>query len=149
MVTAMPYLAGLALRTFAALHPMHTSVAELVSEPGTGVAAVSIRVFADDFKAALPGGSLGQAEAYIRSRFELRDADNRPVNLQWGSSAQSGDAIRIRLRAELPRGLRGVQVRDLLLCDRFPDQVNIVRATYDGRTTSLLFTPGDRAKALP
>jgi len=148
MVTAMPYLAGLAVRTLAAFHPMHTSVAELVSEPG-GLTAVSVRVFADDFKAALPGGSLGQAEAYIRSRFELRDADNRPVNLQWESSAQAGDAIQIRLRAELPRGLRGIQVRDLLLCDRFPDQVNIVRATYEGRTTSLLFTPGDRAKALP
>jgi hypothetical protein len=147
-VVTLPYFAGLALRTFAAFHPMHTSVAELMSEPGTGSVVVSIRVFADDFNAAL-GGSLGQAETYVRSRFELRDAANQPVNLQWEQSVQAGDVVQIRLRAELPRGLRGVQVRNLLLCDRFPDQVNIVRATYGGRTRSLLFTPGDQAKALP
>ncbi len=36
-----------------------------------------------------------------------------------------------------------------LLTERFDDQINIVRATYDGRTTTLLFTPGDAPKVLP
>jgi hypothetical protein len=46
-------------------------------------------------------------------------------------------------------GLTGTRIRNRLLCDRFPDQVNVVRATYDGRSATLLFTPGDPAKPLP
>jgi len=42
-----------------------------------------------------------------------------------------------------------MRIRMTLMCERFEDQVNIVRATYAGRTTSLLFTRGDQAKALP
>jgi hypothetical protein len=37
----------------------------------------------------------------------------------------------------------------LVLCERYPDQVNIVRASYAGRTTTLLFTRGEAAKSLP
>jgi hypothetical protein len=149
VVTALPCIAGLALRALAALHPMHTSVAELVSQPSTGSVIVTLRIFADDFRTAVPGGPVRQAEPYVRSQFELRDSENRLVNLQWEDIAQAGDVIQIRLRADLAHGLGGVRVHDQLLCDRFADQVNIVRATYGGRTTSLLFTPGDQAKALP
>jgi hypothetical protein len=55
----------------------------------------------------------------------------------------------LRLRADAPRGLAGVRVRHTLLCERFNDQVNIVRATYGGRSATLFFTRGDEAKALP
>jgi len=147
VVTVLPQLAALALGAFAAVHPMHTSVAELAAA-GTSV-VVTIRVFADDFRTAVPDGAAQKVEPYIRSRFELRDPENRPIALRWEEIARSGDVFQIRLRAELPRGLAGIRVRDLLLCEHFPDQVNIVRATYGGRTSSLLFTAGDPAKALP
>ena len=55
----------------------------------------------------------------------------------------------LRLRGEAPAGLAGARVRHSVLCERFDDQVNIVRATYAGRSASLLFTRGDGAKALP
>ena len=49
----------------------------------------------------------------------------------------------------MPGGLAGARVTSLVLCERFPDQVNIVRATYAGRATTLLFTRGEASKALP
>ena len=149
MVTATPLLLGLALRALVTLHPMHTSVAELVHEPDGGSVLVTLRVFADDFKTAVATGTDREAEVYVRSRFELRSASGRPIALRWEGAQPAGDVVQLRLRAELPGGLAGVRVRDLLLCERFPDQVNIVRATYAGRTASLLFTQGDPAKALP
>jgi len=36
-----------------------------------------------------------------------------------------------------------------VLFERFPDQINIVQAAYDGRRESLLFAPGDAPRALP
>jgi uncharacterized protein DUF6702 len=147
VVTTLPQLAAVALRALAAMHPMHTSVAELA--PAGTTVVVTIRVFADDFRTAVPDGTAQQAEPYIRSRFELRDSANRPIALRWEEIARAGDVFQIRLRGDLSQGLAGIRVRDLLLCEHFPDQVNIVRATYGRRTSSLLFTAGDQAKALP
>jgi hypothetical protein len=149
MVTGFVGVLGLALYALAAMHPMHTSVTELVHEPATRSALVTLRVFTDDFRAAVPGDRDSDAEAYVRSHFELRDASDRPVPLRWEGASRPGDVIQLRFRAAVPGGLAGVRVRNLVLCERFPDQVNIVRATFAGRTASLLFTRGDQAKALP
>jgi len=149
VVTGLSGVLGLALHALAALHPMHTSVAELVHEPGTRSVLVTLRIFDDDFRTAVPGTRDSDAEAYVRSHFELRDASGRPVPLRWAGASRSGDVIQLRFRADLPAGLAGVRVLSLILCERFADQVNIVRATSAGRTASLLFTRGDQAKALP
>jgi hypothetical protein len=149
MVTGLAEVIGLALHALAAMHPMHASVAELVDEPAARSALVTLRVFADDFRAAVPADRDSDAEAYVRSHFELRDASGRAIPLRWEGASRSGDVIQLRFRAELRAGLAGVRVRNLILCERFADQVNIVRATSAGRTASLLFTRGDQAKALP
>ncbi len=130
MVTSLAGVVGLALHALAAMHPMHTSVAELVHEPAARSALVTLRVFTDDLRAAVPADRDSDAEAYVRSHFELRDASGRPVPLRWAGASRS-------------------RVLSLILCERFADQVNIVRATSAGRTASLLFTRGDQAKALP
>ncbi len=57
--------------------------------------------------------------------------------------------VLLRLRGEVPGGLAGARVTSLLLCERFPDQVNIVRASYGGRTTTVLFLKGEASKGLP
>jgi hypothetical protein len=142
------WLAGLVLPALAAAHPMHTAVAELVHEPATQEVLVTIRVFADDFGAAV-GANGGAAEAYVRPRIALADPAGRAIPLRWEGVTLTGDVVQIRLRGAVPGGLRGIRVRITLMCERFEDQVNIVRATYAGRTASLLFTRGDQAKALP
>lgn len=71
------------------------------------------------------------------------------MRLAWAGAERTGDVILLRLRGEVPGGLAGARVTSLLLCERFEDQVNIVRAVYGGRSATLLFTRGEGAKALP
>jgi len=135
-------------------HPMHTAVAELIQEGPRGQATISLRVFTDDFQAAVPP-SLDAAAAdsamarYLRGTFALVDRAGRPVRLAWAGAEREGDVIVLRLRGEVPGGLAGARVTSLVLCDRFEDQVNIVRAVYGSRTATLLFTRGEASKALP
>jgi hypothetical protein len=149
-------LAGATAETVvpARVHPMHTAVVEITYQPTTGLAAIQIRVFRDDLGAGLTHASDGAAAdsvmaTYVRGAFHLTDHAGRALPLRWQAAEQSGDVIVLRLTAPAPEGLHGSQVLSALLCERFEDQVNIVRASYDGRTTTLLFTRGDRAKALP
>ena len=135
-------------------HPMHTAVAEVVQEDPRGAASVRLRVFADDLGAAValpadPAAADSAMAKYLRGTFALADRQGRPVRLQWEGAVRSGDVILLRLRGVVPGGLEGARVTSLVLCDRFPDQVNIVRATYAGRATTLLFTRGEASKALP
>jgi len=135
-------------------HPMHTAVSELMQQDPRGGVTVQIRVFADDFQAVVPAASDPAAAdssmaRYLRGTFALADRAGRPVRLAWGGAERTGDVILLRLRGEVPGGLAGARVTSLVLCERFPDQVNIVRAEYGGRATTLLFTRGETAKALP
>ena len=79
----------------------------------------------------------------------MADRTGRPLRLQWQRAERSGDTILLQLRANLPGGLEHARVLAALLWERFPDQVNILRATYGDRTVTLLFTAGDTAKIIP
>ena len=138
----------------AGAHPMHTAVAELAQEDARGTTAVQIKVFADDFQAAVPlPPDPAQADSamarYLRGVFALADRNGRPVRLAWAGAERAGDVILLRLRGAVPGGLAGARVTSLVLCERFEDEVNVVRAAYDGRTETLLFIRGESAKALP
>lgn len=151
MVTAV--VLRLVLGLLQPAHPMHTSVAELHDSSG-GTVSIRIRVFEDDFKAALGSRAEGQVpdsamSRYVRARFSLTDRTGRPFSIEWKASERAGAVLMLQLRAKVSGGLAGASVTNALLCDRFDDQVNIVRASYGGRTATLLFTPGDGAKGLP
>lgn len=136
------------------VHPMHTAVVEITYQPTSGLAVIEIRAFRDDFGTTVPSTPSGVAAdttmaRYVRRTFHITDRAGRALPLRWEGAEQSGDVVVLKLTAPAPEGLRGSQVLSALLCERFEDQVNIVRASYDGRTTTLLFTRGDGAKALP
>jgi hypothetical protein len=138
----------------AGAHPMHTAVTELAQEDARGSTAVQIRVFADDFQAAVPLSSDPAAAdsamaRYLRGTFALADRTGRPVRVRWAGAEHTGDVVVLRLSATIPGGLAGARVTSLVLCERFEDEVNVVRAAYDGRTETLLFTRGASSKALP
>ena len=133
----------------AAPHPMHTAITEITHEAATGSAAIRIRVFADDFRAVVAGGSDSAMAAYVRGTFSLADRSGRVLQLGWEGAATEGDVLVIRLRVAAPAGLSAVRVKSELLSDRFEDQVNVVRAVYGGRTATPLFVRGDPVKALP
>ena len=149
-----PWIALVALAiTGARPHPMHTAVTE-VAQDAAGHTAIQVRVYADDLYAAVgpAGGAEGADSAmarYLRATFALADRTGRPVRLAWAGAERTGDVILLRLRGEVPGGLAGARVTSLVLCERFEDQVNVVRAVYAGRTTTLLFTRGETSKVLP
>jgi hypothetical protein len=137
-----------------ARHPMHTAVTEITHIAGASITSIRIRVFADDF-GAIAAGALGSGATdstmsrYVRERLTVAYPSGRPITLRWAGARRDGDVIVLTLEAHTPGGLGGARVFSGLLTERFDDQINIVRATYDGRTTTLLFTPGDGSKALP
>ena len=138
----------------AGTHPLHTALAELTYQPDSQFVRIRIRVFTDDLTAALstpidfslPDSLLSR---YARRTLALTDQAGRPLRLRWEGSEWSGDTVLLQLRAKLTGGLQRARILAALLWERFPDQVNIVRATYGGRTVTLLFTRGDGAKPFP
>jgi len=138
----------------AAAHPMHTSVTEIVQQADGRTARIEMRLFADDVAEAIgasPGGvgSDSLISAYVRHRFVVADSAGSPVPLKWEGVELAGDILRVRLWAVAPRGVAGLRIANGVLCERFEDQMNVVRATYNGRAATLIFTRGDPAKPLP
>lgn len=134
-------LAPLFALVVAASHPTHTSTAELAVR-GDSV-HLAIRIFADDL------AGTGDLRAYVEDHFDIVDAAGATVPLGWRGTRHTGSVVTVRLSGAARDGLRGAVVRHELLMERFVDQVNFVRATVGGRTTTLVFVHGDRPKALP
>lgn len=147
MAALIARLAGLAVPLVAA-HPMHTSVTELTLARDGHRVTVSVRVFADDFAAAAGVGDSAASE-YVRERLVLTDRSGRRLALRWEAHESRGDALILRLSTLVPAGLAGVEAWNSILCERFHDQVNLVRVTSGSRATTLLFTRGSGPQAVP
>ncbi|HZI22669.1 MAG TPA: DUF6702 family protein [Gemmatimonadales bacterium] len=132
------------------LHPLHTTLTQLAYRDADRTVEATVRVFADDFRAAL-GQEVtdSAAAAYLRSTFTLADPAGRPLAIAWCGLRRTGDLLWLCLRAPTFQGVTGLRVRVTLLFERYADQINIVQASYAGRRAALLFTRGDAAKALP
>jgi len=140
--------AALALALAGGAHPLHTSVTE-VSSDDRGMVRIAIRLYADDLGSAAGAPAADSAVArYVRGRFALRDRTDHPVLLRWDGLTRHDDAVVIRLEGTLSGGLAGARVANLLLTERFRDQVNVVRASWPGGSATLLFTQGDAGKAV-
>jgi hypothetical protein len=142
---------GLALVLVAlTAHPLHTTLTEISYRDADRSVEVSVRAFADDFHAAV-GRDLtdSSAFAYLASVLTLSDRSGHVLRLAWCGLRQTGDLLWLCLRASAPEGLSGLRVQARLLFERYPDQINIVQASYGRRRASLLFSRGDLAKALP
>jgi hypothetical protein len=144
----------------AAAHPIHTTMSEMAFDASRRTVTVHVRMYADDFGAtvALRTGARPTADgtppaaaalAYISGALVLTDANGRPLSLAWCGARRSGDAVVVCVRGTASAPLRAARLRNALLFDAFPDQVNVVRVSVGGRTTTLIFTRGDEARALP
>lgn len=139
-------------------HPLHTTLTQLSYDASTRVLNVSVRVFADDFSAAVrPGGRTGSVVIppdsamlrYVSGRFALHAAGGGLIPLRWCGMRRDGEALFLCLRATAQPSPAGARMRNALLSEVFADQVNIVQASYGATRRTLLFTPRDGAKALP
>lgn len=139
-------------------HPLHTAMAELSAAPG-GALTLRVRAFSDDFSAAVARAAAttvlanyevpdSAAARYVAARVRL-ERDGVPVVWRLVSQRRDGDATWLELRSERTMPLKGARILNTLLMELHADQINLVRAQYDGRSFTTLFSRGDGAKPLP
>ncbi|MEO6446382.1 MAG: DUF6702 family protein [Gemmatimonadaceae bacterium] len=153
---------GLALTCAAAqpllAHPLHTAMAELrLATDGT--LTLKVRAFSDDFSAAVSRATRSPVlsdyrvddEAVLRyvSSTLTVEVQGRAIPLVLSSQRRDGDVTWLELRAVGVTSLKGATVRNGLLMEMHADQVNIVKAQYDGRSFTTLFSRADSPKQLP
>ena len=139
-------------------HPLHSTITELVLDPGRGTVRATIRVFADDLRSAVlrmaPGRSLppngpawdAAVLAYATSVVSLRSARGEALALRSCGTRRMGDLLWLCLEGQVARDAGVLQVRNAMLCELFEDQVNVVQGAVGGTRRSLLFVRGDRFK---
>ena len=141
-----------------ARHPLHTSLTQLAFRPEARTLVVTVRVFVDDFSAAVArrGGAAqpvatppadGAAHAYVAAALTLTDAAGRRLPLRWVGTRRTNELLWLTFAASAPTA-DGLRVGNQLLVELHADQVNIVQAAIGGRRVSLLFTRGDGPRPL-
>jgi hypothetical protein len=135
----------------ASAHPLHSTITELAEDHAQGTVRATIRVFADDFGTAVArthkSGDAGSL-AYVAAMFGFSDRSGRVLPLRSCGTRRTGDLLWICVEASSAEGLGVLKVRNGMLSDLFDDQVNVVQGSVGGVRRSLLFTKGDRAKAI-
>jgi hypothetical protein len=141
-------------------HPMHSTMTEIAFDPARGTVRATIRVFADDLRAALSAVSRGRplppdgpvwdaaVAAYAISTFGLQDARGRTLTLRSCAVRRTADLLWLCVEADVARDAGALQVRNAMLCDVYADQVNVVQGMVGGTRSTLLFVRGDRFKVL-
>jgi hypothetical protein len=130
-------------------HPLHTTLTQVAYREADRTLELTVRAFADDFRAALKADVTDSAAAaYLRSTVTVFDRSGRALALSWCGLRRVEDAFLFCLRASAPEGLKGLRVRVAILFERYDDQINIVQASNGGRRTALLFLVGDLPKPL-
>ena len=152
-------LLSLALPRQAHAHPLHSTITEVTDDRARGVVRATIRVFADDFGTAVArfgrtrSVSAGpQSDAavlsYLASAFEFADRTGHALPIRSCGTRRTADLLWVCVEVASADGLAGLKMRNAILCDLFGDQVNVVQGVSGGARRSVLFTKGDRAKAL-
>jgi hypothetical protein len=140
-------------------HPIHTTLTILATADGGRTITVSVRAFADDFSATVaafagkraPADSSAVAEdvtKYVRAHFTFADASGVPLVMEPCGVRRANELYWLCYRLTLPAGPRGVKVRNQMLTELHPDQVNIVQLESGSIRKSYLFTKGSAASAL-
>jgi len=151
-------LAALALPTNTAAHRYHTSVTRLEYNAEDHMVEITVQTFADDIEAALKRSGASNVSLdsrksnelvleYLRKVFEIRTGEAR-LELEWIGMELKGHSVWIYLQAKASNGLSNASLRNNLLFEVFPDQVNIVNVIRDGKRASLVFKRGDAVKEL-
>lgn len=158
LACAWPLLAFACLAPPASAHPVHTSSAEANYNRTTRKLEVSLRVFADDFEAALaalageavslektpPATVDALARAYLTAHFIVKNRDGVLAAQHWlgRELKDAANELWLHFEIDLPGGVDGVRVDYAVLKDLHSDQLNTVRVRDGPRTRILTFPPG-------
>ncbi len=144
-------------------HPIHTSIAEADYNAKTRQLEVALRVFIDDFEAALsvhtkrrvslektpPAEFDTIARAYLAEKFTVLNRAGAPAVPKWvGRELKPGDnELWFYFELPLPDGVEGARIHHRALAEQFANQINSVRVRdADGRKVTLVFLPSHGAK---
>ena len=122
-------------------HPLHSSSASL-TDAGGGRVTLSVRIFSDDLAAVAPGGDSAVA-TYVRQHVRLITRAGQAVALEVTTIVVDGDLTQVTAHGQVAGGLSGLQVQHAVLWERYHDQVNLLRASIGGRSTTMVFANGD------
>lgn len=135
----------IAAATILALHPLHSSSAQVQLPPSGGTGEVTVRVFAEDFP---PGQDSAAAVQYLVRRFRITSQNGQAIPLVLRRLRRDGVVLILALTMTIPAGFGG-SIWHGVLAERFPDQVNLVQVHRGARNATLLFSRGDGPKPLP
>lgn len=141
----------------ASAHPIHTSTAEADYNRATKKLEVSLRVFADDFEAAL-GDLAGQkisleknprtevdalCRAYLIAHFTVkaRDGTLATQHLVGRELKDAANEFWLYFEIALPTGVDGARIDYTVLRARFADQLNSLHLRDGHRQQTLVFLP--------
>jgi hypothetical protein len=148
-------------------HSLHQSTAEAEYNPKTKKLEVSLTVFINDLELALvrqceremrlhktPAAEFdAQTQAYLAKTFVVTDAAGKAAKIEWvgreldADSAKSGDpAVTLFFEVPLPQGLDKATLQNLVLCDLFQDQINLLELRNGAKKKELRFRRADPAK---
>ena len=138
-----------------AAHAVHTSVAEADYNAATRRLEVSLRVFIDDFEAALsvharrrlalattpPAEFDAITREYLKATFTVRTPDGQLAPLLWvGREVRDAEnELWFHFEVPLPGGVEGCRVHHRALGEQFPTQINSVRVRDGQRRVTLVF----------
>ena len=158
------YSLGLLLAAPALAHPLHTSLAEADYHRTTRKLEVALRVFADDFEAALsvraktkisfektPRSEFDAlTRSYLAERFTVKSPDGLSAPLAYLGRDFKGAANELWLffEFELHAGVDGATLHHAVLAEQFSDQINTVQLRDAGRHTTLVFLPSHAEKRI-
>lgn len=143
-------------------HPIHTSLAEANYDAPTRTLQVALRVFADDFEAALtsqekrkislartaPDEFEALTRAYLSQHFTVKSSAGTAVPLRWVRREwkEAANELWLYFDAPLPDGVEGAVIHHALLREEFSNQINSVQVRDGERRTTLVFLPSHREK---
>lgn len=140
------------------VHPLHTTLAELSTDPSAHEVSILLRVFAGDLASAVTArASAGSPDRmppdsamirYFVERFEITADGVGRVALRWCGFRRDQDVLFLCFHARAA-SLSQARLRNTLLNEIFADEVNIVRVNIDGRRETMLFTGREVMKTLP
>lgn len=141
-------------------HKFYVSITQIEYNQQEKNTEIIIRIFADDLEKALEkraGRSVKVdqtadfdklALAYLRDTFEFRNPQKQTVKFNWVGKEVQTDMVWIYIEARMPEGLSGAQLRNRVLFEMFPEQVNIVNTKYNGKQIGLMYQQRDGFKSL-
>ncbi len=127
-------------------HEFYVSICKIKHNPATQAFDISIRIFTNDFDAALTATNgesprLDTAEElpesaawvadYVLGKLQLQ-ADDRPLTLRFLSHRYDYDATEVLLRADSVSTVEKLMIQNEILLDLLDGQTNIVRCQMNG-----------------